>query len=324
MMKLRLVVLAVLATLLAGLLGPLSAAAAAPRTTATRTPNTATAAAPATRSDLNPFTDLVVHGSPVTGRGTFTGRASIHDFAVQNGHLVARIMVNGVVQDATGTHAVSGIMATTPATVTGTCNVLTLVLGPVHLNLLGLVVDLFGPNNGPITLTITAQQGQGLLLGNLVCAIANLLNGGGSTAAVANLLNQLLALLQKVLSGLTSTFAAGPGNTLVQNVAISGTVVATTTATITASAPPTTTSCPVLTLTLGPLHLNLLGLVIDLSQVNLNITAQAGSGNLLGNLVCGIANLLNQGAPASTIAPLLNALIRLLPFRLVPIPLLLL
>jgi hypothetical protein len=321
-MKLRLVVLALLATLLAGLLGPLSASAAAPPATAASTPRAATAPAP--RSDVNPFADLAVHGSPAAGRGAFTGRASIHDFAVQNGRLVARIMVNGVVQDATGTHAVSGIMATAPATVTGTCQVLTLVLGPVHLNVLGLVVDLYGPNNGPITLTITAQQGQGLLLGNLVCAIANLLNGGGSAGAVAALLNQLLALLQRVLSGLTSTFVAGPNNTLVQNVAISGTMVATTTATITASTPPTTTSCPVLTLTLGPLHLNLLGLVIDLSQVNLNITAQAGSGNLLGNLVCGIANLLNQGAPASTIAPLLNALLRLLPFKLVPIPLLLL
>jgi hypothetical protein len=322
MMKLRLIVLALLATLLGGLLGPLSASAAASH--AAPASSSRVAAAASTPSDVNPFADIAVHGGPASGHGTFTGRAGIYDFAVQNGHLVARIMVNGVVQDAAGTHAVSGIMATAPATVTGTCQVLNLVLGPVHLNLLGLVVDLYGPNNGPITLTITAQQGQGLLLGNLVCAIANLLNGGGSAASLANLLNQLLAVLQRVLSGLTSTFVAGPGNTLVQNVAISGTVVATTTATITASAPPTTTSCPVLTLTLGPLHLNLLGLVVDLSQVNLNITAQRGASNLLGNLVCGIANLLNQGAPASTIAPLLNALIRLLPFKLVPIPLLLL
>lgn len=38
------------------------------------------------------------------------------------------------------------------------------------------------------------------------------------------------------------------------------------------------TTCQILTLTLGPLHLNLLGLVVDLNQVNLNITAQQGSG----------------------------------------------
>jgi hypothetical protein len=41
------------------------------------------------------------------------------------------------------------------------------------------------------------------------------------------------------------------------------------------------------------LHLNILGLVIDLNQVVLHITAVPGSGNLLGNLLCGIANLLN-------------------------------
>jgi hypothetical protein len=40
-------------------------------------------------------------------------------------------------------------------------------------------------------------------------------------------------------------------------------------------------SCQILDLTLGPLHLDLLGLVVDLNQVHLNITAQPGSGNLL-------------------------------------------
>jgi hypothetical protein len=60
-------------------------------------------------------------------------------------------------------------------------------------------------------------------------------------------------------------------------------------------------TCPILSLTLGPLHLNVLGLVIDLNQVNLNVTAQGGAGNLLGNLLCDVANLLNSGGPLSTI-----------------------
>lgn len=323
-MKLQLIVLALLMTLLGALLGPLYAAAAPGRAVYASAP--ATSATGAAALTANPFANIAVQGraAPSANSAAFTGQASIHDFAVQNGHLVAHITVHGTVQDATGTHAVSQIVATVPATVTGTCQVLTLTLGPVHLNLLGLVIDLVGPNNGPITLTITAQQGSGLLLGNLVCAIANLLNQGGPPGAIAKLLNELIGLLQKVLNGLTSTFAAGPNNTLIQNVAISGTAVATTTATITATAPITTGTCPVLALTLGPLHLNLLGLVIDLSQVNLSITARSGAGNLLGNLVCGIANLLNGGAPMSAIAPLLNDLIRLLPIRLVPIPLLLL
>jgi len=65
-------------------------------------------------------------------------------------------------------------------------------------------------------------------------------------------------------------------------------------------------TCPVLSLTLGPLHLDLLGLVVDLNQVVLNITAVPGPGNLLGNLLCAVTNLLN-GNPASTaLTQLLN------------------
>jgi hypothetical protein len=59
-------------------------------------------------------------------------------------------------------------------------------------------------------------------------------------------------------------------------------------------------SCPVLNLILGPLHLNLLGLHVDLNQVVLNITAVPGAGQLLGNLLCGISNLLN-GSGASSV-----------------------
>jgi hypothetical protein len=68
-----------------------------------------------------------------------------------------------------------------------------------------------------------------------------------------------------------------------------------------------TQSCTILDLTLGPLHLDLLGLVVDLNQVHLVITAKPGSGNLLGNLLCAIANLLNGGTPGGGLAGLLNA-----------------
>jgi hypothetical protein len=56
----------------------------------------------------------------------------------------------------------------------------------------------------------------------------------------------------------------------------------------------TTGSCQILDLVLGPLDLNLLGLVVHLDTVHLNITAQSGPGNLLGNLLCAIAGLLDQ------------------------------
>jgi hypothetical protein len=73
----------------------------------------------------------------------------------------------------------------------------------------------------------------------------------------------------------------------------------------------TAQTCTILDLTLGPLHLNLLGLVIDLNQVHLVITAQQGPGNLLGNLLCALANLLN---PSGTgVALNLNRLLGLTP-----------
>src|SRR5204862_3121301 len=71
-----------------------------------------------------------------------------------------------------------------------------------------------------------------------------------------------------------------------------------------------TGSCQILDLTLGPLHLDLLGLVIDLNQVHLQITAQQGAGNLLGNLLCAVANLLNNtNANVNAIVNLLNQIL---------------
>jgi len=52
-------------------------------------------------------------------------------------------------------------------------------------------------------------------------------------------------------------------------------------------------SCQILNLVLGPLDLDLLGLKVHLDTVHLNITAQGGPGNLLGNLLCAVAGLLD-------------------------------
>jgi hypothetical protein len=71
----------------------------------------------------------------------------------------------------------------------------------------------------------------------------------------------------------------------------------------------TANGCTLLTLDLGPLHLDLLGLVIDLAPVNLDLTAVPGAGNLLGNLLCAVAGLLDRGGPLQGIAALLNRLL---------------
>jgi hypothetical protein len=68
-----------------------------------------------------------------------------------------------------------------------------------------------------------------------------------------------------------------------------------------------TATCDVLNLVLGPLHLDLLGLVVDLNQVVLDITAQSGAGNLVGNLLCAVVGLLDPlGAIADLAAALTN------------------
>lgn len=71
--------------------------------------------------------------------------------------------------------------------------------------------------------------------------------------------------------------------------------------------------CNVLNLVLGPLDLNLLGLRVQLNQVNLRITAIPGGG-LLGDLLCGVTNLLNPtGLLGNTLAQVLNSLLALVP-----------
>jgi hypothetical protein len=73
--------------------------------------------------------------------------------------------------------------------------------------------------------------------------------------------------------------------------------------------------CRILTLTLGPLDLNLLGLRVQLNRINLRITAIPGGG-LLGDLLCGLANLLNPPALAGNdLSAVLNSLLALVPTR---------
>src|SRR5215467_7491596 len=72
-------------------------------------------------------------------------------------------------------------------------------------------------------------------------------------------------------------------------------------------------SCSILSPTLGPLHLDLLGLVVDLNHVNVNITAVPGAGNLLGNLLCDVANLLNgNGGVLTSVTNMLNQVLGVL------------
>ena len=141
--------------------------------------------------------------APVTGKfttrqgtGTFTGKFVPRHFKVVNGALKATGRLTGKLTGPGGkrvgtvSRTITTTVETNAANIPAACSVLNLVLGPLNLNLLGLNVHL-----NRVHLTITAIPGAGQLLGNLLCAIAGLLNGGGSLSQIASLLNQVLALI---------------------------------------------------------------------------------------------------------------------------------
>jgi len=316
-MKLRLMALTLVLALLGLFVGPLTTSAAPPVTPGA---NGMTLSGPAaTHLAHSPFEGIQVSGTARSATassaasttaaatsGTFQGRVSVERFLVQNGQLVAQVSVKGTVTTAAGTQTVS-TEATTPAQASGTCNILNLHLAPLHLNLLGLVVD-----TSDIYLTITGQTGQGLLLGNLLCAIAGLFNTPGP---LANLLNSLLAGIAATLATVNTHFVAANGQ-LYAVTTSGGKLVGIAPAHVVSA------TCSVLSLTLGPLHLNLLGLIIDLNggvdsttgnTLPITITITGQQGTLLGGLVCGIANLLNGPNPnLGSVANLLNVLFGLL------------
>jgi hypothetical protein len=122
--------------------------------------------------------------------------------------------------------------------------------------------------------------------------------GGGTfngTATLTRFINQngQLTVLGVVTGILTN--AAGTPTTVVSTFAAPVSIAAAT--------------CSILHLVLGPLNLNLLGLQVDLSQIVLDITGQTGPGNLLGNLLCSIAGLLDS---PGGLARLLNQILGIL------------
>jgi hypothetical protein len=63
--------------------------------------------------------------------------------------------------------------------------------------------------------------------------------------------------------------------------------------------------CPILQLDIGRIFLDLLGLEVDIAPISVDITAVAGPGNLLGNLLCALVGLLDQNPLAAGVAALL-------------------
>jgi hypothetical protein len=175
--------------------------------TATAASSTTASRAVVAQSPQGQMTSHLV-GTTKNGRQV-TGKFVPMKFSKHNGHVRARGLLSGVVHNANGTtktfsvmrsirvRSINGAPATAraakaAASARATCPILHLVLGPLDLDLLGLQVHL-----DRVVLNVDAQSGPGNLLGNLLCAVAGLLDGGlqGLLGRLVTLLNQILGQL---------------------------------------------------------------------------------------------------------------------------------
>ena len=154
-----------------------------------------------------PYSDTTTAGAPATGAITITGFKRVNGAITAVGTFTGTVAgVNGGNQFTTEFTApvtevngksFSGGTSGLAAAAAGSCQVLDLTLGPLHLDLLGLVVDL-----NQVHLTITAQQGSGNLLGNLLCQVAGLLDNNTGTGGLTGLLQSVTSLLNQILAQL--------------------------------------------------------------------------------------------------------------------------
>jgi hypothetical protein len=146
-------------------------------------------AAPNEKSNKN---TVQVQGSGPNGvkfNGQFTAASAQPDENAPKGAAVVGQLTGKLINPGQGQNTAQDVNQTVAMPVAdlqaATCEVLNLVLGPLHLELLGLIVDL-----NQVVLNITADPNGGLL-GSLLCSLA----GGPTGGALSDLLNQLLALL---------------------------------------------------------------------------------------------------------------------------------
>ena len=152
---------------------------------------------PATVAAAKPARNALLTDIPVTGAledgSAFAGTLDITQITRDGSTL---LFDGTLTNNATGAvQAFSDIPGTLQTE--AACDILTLDLGPIFLDLLGLQVDL-----SPILLEIRAVPGPGNLLGNLLCALAGLLDGptgGGLGGLIDRLLDRINDLLGGIL-----------------------------------------------------------------------------------------------------------------------------
>lgn len=226
----------------------------------------------------------VAVAAPASAHSTSTSRlsltAKISSFRATAAGLVGNGTLTGSLHSGSSVRSASAPVkfAVAASSSGGRCNVLTLRLAPLDLELLGLEVK-----TSYITLNVYAVRGE--VLGNLFCALARAKVTLPRAAAVARALNSRLHGRPLQAFSASDTFPARTAQT----------------------APPA--SCQVLKLILGPLHVNLLGLVVDLYgyspayPVKVYIYGVPSEG-VLGQLLCSLAG----GTGVTTIAGLQSLL----------------
>lgn len=198
-------------------------------------------------------------GAATAGKGsTLNVTIAVKRFATTSrGKTIARGVAVARLNDYTGKSTTIKEPVSLRVASGGSCRILTLTLDKLQLTLLGLNVNLTKVN-----LTVTGRA-HGGVLGSLFCKLANA-HVSNARASALHALNARLR--QHTLHPLAFSVPLAPKVTSSQAAA-----------------------CPVLNLVLGPLNLNLLGLVVDLNQVNLTITATPGGG-ALGDLFCSLSH----------------------------------
>lgn len=175
----------------------------------------------------------------------------------------------------------------------GPCPILHLSLEVEDLNLLGLHVELNNCDEGPVTIDITAiptgEDGGGLL-GDLLCGLSGILSTDGLLGLTGTNLTGFTGAIQNVLNGVTDQLLGGGIGTASHQAGHQG---------------GGGHRCDLVNLELGPVELNVLGLQVDTSEICLDVYAVRGSSNqgggLLGNLLCGVNELLDTSASANAI-----------------------
>lgn len=137
-----------------------------------------------------PAATSFIQGTTSNG-GVLSGVLKITSFANQGNQLVANGLLNGTLTSHTGavTQIVNQAVTLPVTSVSATCQVLNLVLGPLDLKLLGLHVHL-----NQVVLDITANPAGGLL-GQLLCDLSGLLNGTNLNGLLDTLVSDLNTIL---------------------------------------------------------------------------------------------------------------------------------